>query len=92
MPLRLPSLLDPDRVVIWAAEIVRGLEVTLSNFDRTKQTRGAIMQLAPYYKADLPTPDPAWQMLVVIDDGASPSVCYSNGTQWLRVNGNTVIA
>jgi predicted phosphoribosyltransferase len=91
VPVRLPSLLNPDRVVVWAAEVVRGLEVTLGNFDRLKQTRGGILQLAPYYKADLPSPDPAWQMLVVIDDGNHPSVCYSTGTQWLRVNGDTPI-
>jgi len=91
MPVRLPSLLNPDRVVVWAAEIVRGLETTLSNFDRLKQTRGAIGQFAPYYKAQLPSPAPAWQYLVVIDDGAHPSVCYSDGSVWRRASDNTVI-
>lgn len=89
MPIRLPSLLDPDRVVVWAAEIVRGLEGVLSTFDRTKQTRGALIQLAPYYLAELPAPDPPWQLLIVIDDGAHPSVCYSDGSVWRRVNGDT---
>lgn len=91
MPVRLPSLLNPDRVVVWAAEIVRGLEVTLGNFDRTKQTKGAIGKLAPYYAADLPLPDPPWQYLIVIDDGAHASVCYSTGTDWRRMADHTVI-
>lgn len=91
MPVRLPSLLNPDRVVVWAAEIVRGLETTLSTFDRTKQTKGAIGQFAPYYKAELPNPAPPWQYLVVIDDGAHPSVCYSDGSVWRRINGDTPV-
>ena len=91
MPVRLPSLLNPDKIVVWAAEVVRGLEITLGNFDRLKQTRGSIMQLAPYYLADLPSPDPAWQMLVVIDDGLHSSVCYSTGTMWVRISDNSPI-
>lgn len=91
MPIRLPSLLDPDRIIVWAAEVVRGLEITLGNFDRLKQTRGAIAQLAPYYLAELPSPDPPWQLLVVVNDGAGSSVCISTGTQWLRVSDGSVI-
>jgi hypothetical protein len=91
MPVRLPSLINPDRLVVWAAEIVRGLEVSLGTFDRLKQTRGAIGQFAPYTVATLPSPDPPWQYLVVTDDGAHASVCYSDGSVFRRVSDNTVI-
>jgi hypothetical protein len=91
MSIRLPSLLNPERVVVWAAEIVRGLEITLGTFDRTKQTKGAIGQFAPYTVATLPSPSPPWQYLIVTDDGAHASVCYSTNTEWRRVSDNTVI-
>jgi hypothetical protein len=91
MPIRLPSLLNPERVVVWAAEIVRGLETTLGTYDRTKQTKGAIGQFAPYLKAQLPSPVPPWQYLIVTDDGAHASVCYSDGSVWKRVSDNSTI-
>jgi hypothetical protein len=91
MPIRLPSLLNSERVVVWAAEIVRGLETTLGLFDRTKQTKGAIGQYAPYTVATLPSPVPPWQYLIVTDDGAHASVCYSDGSVWKRASDNTTI-
>jgi hypothetical protein len=84
MAIRLPSLLNPDRLVVWAADLVRALEITLTNYERTKQTKGAIVLLPSYSKADLPSPDPAGQKLYVIDDVGGPTEAYSDGTIWRR--------
>lgn len=83
MSLRLPSLLNPERVVVWAAEIVRNLEATLAGFDRLKHSRGTILPLAPYVIADLP---PAIQhpaaVLYVSDAPGGATPAYSDGTNW----------
>lgn len=84
MPLRLPSLLNPDRLVVWAADLIRSLETVLSNYERTKQTKGAIIQLAVYAKADLPPAAPAGQKLYVLDDVGGPTEATSDGTVWRR--------
>lgn len=84
MPLRLPSLLQPERLIVWAADLVRALEITLSNYERTKQTRGAIVQLPEYSKANLPPAAPAGQKLYVGDDVGGPTEAYSDGSVWRR--------
>jgi hypothetical protein len=84
MPLRLPLLLDPNRLVVWAADLVRALEITLTSFERTKQTRGAIVQLPSYAKADLPSPSPAGQKLYVTDDVGGATEAYSDDLVWRR--------
>jgi hypothetical protein len=92
MPVRLPSLLNPERVVVWAAEIVRGLEATLSNFDRTKHSRGTILPLAIYVIADLPlaTQHPGG-LLYVSDAPGGGTPAYSNGTNWLDCRTGVII-
>jgi hypothetical protein len=92
VPLRLPSLLNPERVVVWAAEVVRNLEATLSNFDRIKHSRGTILPLAVYVVADLP---PAIQhpsgVLYVSDAPGGGTPAYSNGVNWLDCRTGVII-
>lgn len=93
MALRLPSLLNPERVVVWAAEIVRNLEATLAGFDRLKHSRGTILPLAPYIVADLPPAAQHPAALLYVSDavgGATPA--YSNGVNWLDCRDGSIIA
>lgn len=87
MPIRLPLLLNPDRLIVWAADLSRVLENSLSVFERTKQTRGAVVLLPVFAKANLPPPESIGQLLYVSDDVGGPTMAYSDGFTWRRPDG-----
>ena len=84
MAIRLPSLLNPDRLVVWAADLIRALEITLTNYEQLKQNKGGIVQLPNYSKASLPPAAPAGQKVYVVDDVGGATEACSDGTVWRR--------
>lgn len=92
MAVRLPMLLDPNRLVVWAADLIRALEIALSDVERTKQTRGQIVQLPSYSKTALPPATPPGQMVYVSDEAGGAVPAFADGSQWRRVTDRGVVS
>lgn len=90
--MRLPLFLDVTQIGAWANDMVRSLEVTISNMERNKQTIGSVHRLPIYAKADLPVATPAGQLLYVSDDVGGAVPAFSDGTNWRRVTDRAVIS
>ena len=92
MRQRLPDLRIVAAVGQWANDLVRVLTASLSDLESNKQTRGQPVLLASYTVAELPSPDPAGQLVLVTNEIDGRVMAVSDGTKWCRPDGTEVIA
>lgn len=94
MTIRLPNP-PPDNTPMnrWAASLALVLGTFLDRIDTAKHTRGAILPLAIYAKADLPdaASNPGG-MIYVTDDVGGAVPAFSDGTDWRRVTDRAIVA
>lgn len=90
--MRIPTLIGSDAASRWSNDLSRVLNAALSTLESTKQTRGEVVYLKPYLVAELPSPLPDGQYVLVTDEAGGAIPAFSLAGEWRRVSDRAVVS